>query len=47
MKYFENSQIPSIKIITSSDFGNINIDISIYDDKYYGLKRVSLIESYL
>ena len=47
MKYFENSQIPSIKIITSSDYGNINIDISIYDDKHYGLKRVFLIESYL
>ena len=47
MKFLENLPIPSIKIVSSSDYGSISIDITIQDDKHYGLKCVSLIESYL
>ena len=47
MKFLENVPIPSIKIISSSDYGSINIDITFENEKHYGLKCVSLVESYL
>ena len=47
IKFLENQPISIIKIITSNDFGSIHINISIQDDKHYGLKCVNLIKSYL
>ena len=47
MKFLENLPIPSITIVSSSDYGSINIDITVQDDKHNGLKCVSLVESYL
>ena len=47
IKFSENSPIPIIKIITSNDFGSIHLNISIEDDKHYGLKCVNLVKSYL
>jgi len=47
MKYLENLPIPTIKIITTNEFGSIHMNISVQDDKHYGLKCVNLVKSYL
>ena len=47
MKYSENQPLPIIKIITTNEFNSIHINISIQDDKHYGLKCVNLVKSYL
>ena len=47
MKYSENQPLPTIKIITTNEFNSIHLNISIQDDKHYGLKCVNLVKSYL
>ena len=47
LKLIENSSIPKIKLIALTEFGNMNIDISIQEDKNNCLKYISLIKSYL
>ncbi len=47
MKYLENLPIPTIKIITTNESGSIHMNISVQDDKHYGIKCVNLVKSYL
>lgn len=46
-KYSDNTSISSISLFTSAEFGNIRVDMTINDEKNYGLKCVELIKSYL
>ena len=47
LKLIENPSIPKIKLNALTEFGNMNIDISIQEDKNNCLKYISLIKSYL
>ena len=43
----ENTTIPLIKIVTTEQYLNYHIDISIQDNKHFGLKCVELVKMYL
>ena len=45
-KFIENTNIPIIKLVSNDKF-NFHIDISIENEKHFGLKTVELIKSYL
>lgn len=47
IKIIESATIPIIKILTTVEYERMQIDISIQEDKHYGLKCVSLVKSYL
>ena len=46
-KIIDNTTIPIIKIVTSAEYEKMQIDISIQEEKHFGLKCVSLVKSYL
>ena len=46
MKLIDNTAIPVLKI-TSNDQFNIQIDISVQDNRHYGIKCVELVKSFL
>ena len=45
IKYINNTAIPLIKIITTSDFNNVSVDISLEDSKHYGVECVNYIKN--
>ena len=45
-KFIENTSVPIIKLI-SNDKYNFHIDISVENDKHFGLKTVELVKSYM
>ena len=47
VKIIESTSIPIIKIFTTAEYERMQIDISIQEDKHFGLKCVSLVKSYL
>ena len=44
IKYIENTQIPLIKIITSNEFYNISLDISLELPEHHGAECVTYIK---
>jgi len=47
INYISNASIPIIKIYTIETFNNIPIDISIQEEKHFGLKCVELVKQYM
>jgi non-canonical poly(A) RNA polymerase PAPD5/7 len=47
VKYIKTAKIPIIKLITSNEFNNMQIDISIYNKEHFGLQCVKLVKSFL
>ena len=47
IKYIKTTKIPIIKLITSNEFNNMQIDISIYNKEHFGLQCVNLVNSFL
>ena len=45
-KFIENTSVPIIKLISNDKF-NFHIDISVENDKHFGLKTVELVKSYM
>lgn len=45
-KFIENTNVPIIKLVSNDTF-QFHIDISIENDKHFGLKCVELVKSYL
>ena len=46
-KYISSASIPIIKIISDDNFNNMQIDISIQDEKHFGLKCVDLVKKFI
>ena len=46
IKFIETAYVPIIKLVSSNELGNIKVDITVQDDKHYGLKCVKLIEDF-
>lgn len=46
-KFIEHTTIPIIKIVTSDIFSEMQIDLSVQNNKHYGLKCVDLVKSFL
>ena len=46
-KYISGASIPIIKIISDKNFNNMQIDISIQDEKHFGLKCVDLVKKFI
>jgi len=47
LKFIDNTNIPLIKITTIDGYNNMQIDISIQDQKHYGIKCVELVKTFL
>jgi len=47
IKFIESAIIPIIKIISVDQYNNIQIDISMQDQKHYGIKCVELVKCFL
>ena len=47
INYISNASIPIIKIYTIETYNNIPIDISIQEEKHFGLKCVELVKQYM
>ena len=45
-KFIENANVPIIKLVSNDKF-NFHIDISVENDKHFGLKTVELVKSYM
>ena len=45
-KFIENTNVPIIKLVSNDKF-NFHIDISVENDKHFGLKTVELVKSYM
>jgi len=45
-KFIENTSVPIIKLISNDKF-NFHVDISVENDKHFGLKTVELVKSYM
>mmetsp|Transcript_32401 Transcript_32401/g.33707 ORF Transcript_32401/g.33707 Transcript_32401/m.33707 type:complete len:275 (+) Transcript_32401:1-825(+) len=43
----ENTTIPVLKIVTTENLMNYHIDVSVQDNKHFGLKCVELVKLYL
>ena len=46
-KYISGASIPIIKLICDKTFNNMPIDISIQDEKHFGLKCVELVKGFI
>ena len=46
-KLISKASVPIIKLITVEKFNNMSIDISIQDDKHFGLKCVELVKKFI
>ena len=46
-KFISKASVPIIKLITIDKFNNMSIDISIQDDKHFGLKCVELVKKFI
>ena len=46
-KLISKAAVPIIKLITIEKFNNMSIDISIQDDKHFGLKCVELVKQFI
>ena len=47
INYISNANIPIIKIYTIEQYNNIPIDISIQEEKHFGLKCVELVKQFM
>ncbi len=47
IKYIESAAIPIIKMTSTDQFNNMQIDISVQDQKHYGIRCVELVKSFL
>jgi non-canonical poly(A) RNA polymerase PAPD5/7 len=43
----ETTNIPVVKIVTTENFLNYHIDISVQDNKHFGLKSVDLVKTFI
>lgn len=46
-KFIENTAIPIITLVSSREYLSFKIDISIQEEKHYGLKCVKLVQNYI
>ncbi len=47
IKFIESAVIPIIKITSTDQYNNMQIDISMQDQKHYGIKCVELVKAFL
>lgn len=47
IKLIESTAVPLIKIIASDEYNSMSMDISLQDNKHYGLKCVELVKSFM
>ena len=47
IKFLSGASTPIVKLISSENYNNMHIDISIQDEKHFGLKCVDLVNSFI
>ena len=47
IKFLSGASTPIVKLISSDNYNNMHIDISIQDDKHFGLKCVDLVNNFI